>query len=83
VGDMKPEERASMIAAELARDILQRHKARPVYHFRLKDGDRAVVVSLTSQPQITDVDRAMYIVLGPAGEQCSCCGGSGKQPAQT
>lgn len=77
---MTSEELALEMAAQLARDILKRPEAASVHHFSL-DG-RAVVVSLTIQTAVPEDGKALYVSLGPAGKQCSRCGGSGKEPQQ-
>jgi len=73
--EIKPEERAMNIAAELAYDILSRPDARSSYRFQM--GDRTVEVRLETGV-VADQD-TMYIAVNPPGQICSCCKGSGKR----
>jgi hypothetical protein len=78
--EMTPDERAFNVAKDLAYDALTRSGARRQYEFRHKNVSLVLRMEIAQLP--SEEIEALYVSLNPPGENCLCCGGTGKRPTE-
>jgi hypothetical protein len=79
-----PMMRAVTLTAEqqiaLALVVEVRDSSEQTIEHRFNDGQKVFVVKVLSTPIEQERETGHYTSLGPAGEKCTCCNGSGKRP---